>query len=24
VSPVGFPNGSEWEIMTYIRFNIGK
>ena len=24
LSPVGFPNGSEWEIMTYIRFNIGK
>ena len=24
VSPVGFPDGSEWEIMTYIRFNIGK
>ncbi len=24
LSPVGFPNGSEWEIMTYINFNIGK
>lgn len=24
LSPTGFPNGSEWEIMTYIRFNIGK
>jgi hypothetical protein len=24
LSPLGFPNGSEWEIMTYIRFNIGK
>jgi hypothetical protein len=24
LSAVGFPNGSEWEIMTYIRFNIGK
>lgn len=24
VSPVGFPDGSEWEVMTYIRFNIGK
>ncbi|MFD0931566.1 glycosidase [Psychroflexus salinarum] len=24
ISPVGFPDGSEWEIMTYIRFNIGK
>ena len=24
VSPVGFPNGSEWEIMTYIHINLGK
>jgi hypothetical protein len=24
VSPVGFPNGSEWEIRTYIHINIGK
>jgi hypothetical protein len=23
-SPVGFPNGSEWEIRTYIHINIGK
>jgi hypothetical protein len=24
LSPVGFPNGSEWEIRTYIQINIGK
>lgn len=24
VSPVGFPNGNEWEIRTYIHINIGK
>ncbi|MDO5978884.1 glycoside hydrolase family 2 TIM barrel-domain containing protein [Flavivirga spongiicola] len=24
VSPVGFDNGSEWEIRTYIHINIGK
>jgi hypothetical protein len=24
LSPFGFPNGSEWEIMTYININIGK
>lgn len=24
LSPVGFPNGSEWEIRTYIRIDIGK
>lgn len=24
VSPVGFGNGSEWEIRTYIHINIGK
>ncbi len=24
ISPVGFPNGSEWEIMTYLHINIGK
>ncbi|WP_041494900.1 glycoside hydrolase family 2 TIM barrel-domain containing protein [Nonlabens marinus] len=24
ISPVGFPNGSEWEIRTYVHFNIGK
>lgn len=24
VSPVGFPDGSEWEIRTYIHINIGK
>ncbi|WP_394367024.1 glycoside hydrolase family 2 TIM barrel-domain containing protein [Costertonia aggregata] len=24
ISPVGFGNGSEWEIMTYIHINIGK
>ncbi|QBZ98916.1 glycoside hydrolase family 2 TIM barrel-domain containing protein [Flavobacterium sangjuense] len=24
VSPVGFPNGSEWEIRTYVHINIGK
>jgi hypothetical protein len=23
-SPVGFPNGNEWEIRTYIHINIGK
>ena len=23
-SPVGFPNGSEWEIRTYIKLDIGK
>ena len=23
-SPVGFGNGSEWEIRTYIHINIGK
>ncbi|WP_299277087.1 glycosidase [uncultured Psychroserpens sp.] len=24
VSPVGFPDGSEWEIRTYVHINIGK
>ncbi len=24
ISPVGFPDGSEWEIRTYIHINIGK
>ncbi|MEL6917789.1 MAG: glycoside hydrolase family 2 TIM barrel-domain containing protein [Bacteroidota bacterium] len=24
ISPIGFGNGSEWEIMTYIHINIGK
>lgn len=24
LSPVGFPNGSEWEIRTYVKINIGK
>jgi hypothetical protein len=24
VSPVGFPNGNEWEIRTYVHINIGK
>ena len=24
ISPVGFPNGNEWEIRTYIHINIGK
>jgi hypothetical protein len=24
ISPVGFPNGSEWEIRTYLRINIGN
>lgn len=24
ISPVGFPNGSEWEIRTYMHINIGK
>ncbi len=24
ISPVGFPNGSEWEIRTYIHINVGK
>ena len=24
LSPVGFPNGSEWEIRTYIHINIGR
>lgn len=24
ISPIGFPNGSEWEIRTYIHINIGK
>ncbi|MDC6367526.1 MULTISPECIES: glycoside hydrolase family 2 TIM barrel-domain containing protein [Flavobacteriaceae] len=24
ISPVGFDDGSEWEIMTYIHINIGK
>ena len=24
LSSVGFPNGSEWEIRTYIHINIGK
>jgi hypothetical protein len=24
LSPEGFPNGSEWEIRTYIHINIGK
>ena len=24
ISAVGFPNGTEWEIMTYIHINIGK
>ncbi|TCK67512.1 glycosyl hydrolase family 2 [Winogradskyella wandonensis] len=24
ISPVGFPNGQEWEIRTYVNINIGK
>ena len=24
ISPVGFPNGNEWELRTYININIGK
>ena len=24
ISPVGFPNGNEWEIRTYVHFNIGN
>jgi len=24
LSPIGFPNGSEWEFRTYIQINIGK
>ena len=24
LSPVGFPNGTEWEIRTYIHINLGK
>ncbi len=24
ISPVGFGNGSEWEIMTYVHINIGQ
>ncbi|MET1260148.1 glycoside hydrolase family 2 TIM barrel-domain containing protein [Flagellimonas sp. DF-77] len=24
ISPVGFDNGNEWEIMTYVHINIGK
>jgi hypothetical protein len=24
ISPVGFPDGSEWEIRTYVHINIGK
>lgn len=24
ISPVGFPNGNEWELRTYVRIHIGK
>jgi hypothetical protein len=24
ISPVGFPNGNEWEVRTYIHINVGK
>ncbi len=24
ISPVGFPNGNEWELRTYVHINIGK
>jgi hypothetical protein len=24
LSPVGFPDGTEWEIRTYVHINIGK
>jgi hypothetical protein len=24
ISPVGFPNGTEWEIRTYVHINIGN
>lgn len=24
ISPVGFPNGNEWEIRTYVNINIGR
>ncbi|GJM62984.1 glycosidase [Persicobacter diffluens] len=24
ISPVGFDNGNEWELRTYVHFNIGK
>ncbi|MFN5168494.1 MAG: glycoside hydrolase family 2 TIM barrel-domain containing protein [Cyclobacteriaceae bacterium] len=24
ISPVGFPDGNEWELRTYVRINVGK
>jgi hypothetical protein len=24
LNPIGFPNGSEWEIRTYVHINLGK
>jgi hypothetical protein len=24
ISPIGFPNGSEWQLRTYVNINIGK
>ena len=24
ISPVGFPNGDEWELRTYVHINVGK
>lgn len=24
ISPVGFPNGDEWEFRTYVRINVGR
>jgi hypothetical protein len=24
ISPVGFPNGNEWELRTYLHINVGK
>jgi hypothetical protein len=24
ISPVGFPNGNEWELRTYVRISVGK
>ncbi|TRX54907.1 glycosidase [Fulvivirga sp. M361] len=24
ISPVGFPNGNEWELRTYVHINLGK
>jgi hypothetical protein len=24
ISPVGFPNGNEWEFRTYVRISVGR